>query len=209
MKSVLYSIQPWHVANILSGDKDLEIRLRIPNLMPPYKAYIYCTMGGAKKPADYLYISSDGKPVFGSPENKAHCNGKVIAEFVCDYTKDFLWVENEYPYKGGEYAISDDELEQTCLTYQQLCDYGDQRDLHGIHISELKVYDEPRELREFVVEGDCDCMNCRKCIWADPGNGYNVEDDCNLPYEYMGKGISLKPLFRPPQSWCYVEELPL
>ena len=189
MKSVLYSIQPWHVANILSGDKELEIRLRIPNLTPPYKAYIYCTMGGAKKPADYLYISSDGKPVFGSPENKAHCNGKVIAEFVCDYTKDFLWVENEYPYKGGEYVISDDELERTCLTYQQLCDYGGQRDLHGIHISELKVYDEPQPLSRY--------MRC-KYPW-----------DCGACDEFNGLDMVCKRKIRPPQSWCYVEELPL
>lgn len=154
-------------------------------------------MGGAKKPADYLYFRSDGKPAFGSPDNKSCCNGKVIAEFVCDYTKDFLWVENEYPYKGGEYAISDDELERTCLTYQQLCDYGRQRDLHGIHISELKVYDEPKPLGAFYKEcaGLYNTGLCYECEMA-------VGEECDCATN--GRVF----LVRPPQSWCYVEELP-
>lgn len=194
MKSVLYSIQPWHVANILSGDKDLEIRLRIPNLKPPYKAYIYCTMGNPKKPSDYLFINYEKKPVFGEPHLNRCCNGKVVAEFVCDYTKDFLWAENEYPYKGGEYVISDDELERTCLTYQQLCDYGDQRDLHGIHISELKVYDEPKKLSEFRRP----CDNSLFC------------ESCGMYSNNTGRcGNAALAITRPPQSWCYVEELPL
>lgn len=50
-------------------------------------------------------------------------------------------------------------------------------------------------------------MNCHKCGWFERGNGYNVEDDCGLVYEYMGSGKTLKPLFRPPQSWCYVEDM--
>ena len=188
MKSVLLSIRPWHVANILTGDKDLEIRLRIPNLTPPYKAYIYCTRGILRKPSDYLYISSDGKPVFGSPENKAHCNGKVIAEFVCDYTMDFPRLTGENTVYADGYAITDKELERACLTETQLWCYGEGKDLHGIHISNLKVYDEPKTLGEFNFA--CD---------KDPGMDCTICAEAGL--------LQCYPVTKPPQSWCYVEEL--
>lgn len=84
---------------------------------------------------------------------------------------------------------------------------GYDKKAYAWHISDLEIYDTPKELSEFLTEGDCTCENCRKCIYFDRGNGYNVEDDCLLPYEYLETGKTLKPLFRPPQSWCYVEEL--
>lgn len=34
---------------------------------------------------------------------------------------------------------------------------------YGWHISDLVIYDKPLELRQFVIEGDCDCSNCRNC----------------------------------------------
>ena len=51
------------------------------------------------------------------------------------------------------------------------------------------------------------CMNCRKCAWFDAGNGYNVEADCNLAYKGIRDKKTYKPIIRPPQSWCYVEEV--
>ena len=188
MKSVLYSIQPWHVANILSGDKDLEIRLRIPRLKPPYKAYIYCTRGILRKPGDYLFINYEKKPVFGEPHLKRCCNGKVVAEFICDYTRDFPRLTGEGPVFADGYAITDKELERACLTENQLWRYGEGKDLHGIHISNLKVYDEPKALGEFNFA--CD---------KDPGM------DCTLCAE-LGL-LQCYPITRAPQSWCYVEEL--
>ena len=78
---------------------------------------------------------------------------------------------------------------------------------YGWHINDLVIYDKPKELSEFYVEGDCDCMNCRNCAWFDRGNGYNVEDDCNLAYKGADEHKSYKPIKRPFQSWGYVEEL--
>jgi hypothetical protein len=50
-------------------------------------------------------------------------------------------------------------------------------------------------------------MNCKNCAWFDRGNGYNVEDDCNLAYKGADEHKSYKPIKRPFQSWGYVEEL--
>lgn len=203
MKSVMISIQPKWCELIARGQKTIEVRKTKPKLDTPLKVYIYCTK------------DKHGWFDFGKKER---LDGKVIGEFVCDriyqYASDLF---RSAPVDGTDISTGE-MVELSCLSAQALYKYEHSTEpkenciclvgVYGWHISDLIIYDKPRELREFVVEGDCDCMNCRKCIWADPGNGYNVEDDCNLPYEYMGKGISLKPLFRPPQSWCYVEELP-
>lgn len=161
-------------------------------------------------------------------------SGKVIGEFVCDFIAEYeseLWDDETYEriqeryepedfVEYGEYeyqtiADSGDSFwkenmlcKASCLTVEELRKYIGPgiSDFYGWHISDLVIYDKPLEVKQFVVEGDCDCSNCKCCYWFDGGNGYNVEADCNLGYEYLGSGKTVKPLFRPPQSWCYVEE---
>ena len=199
-KAILISIQPKWCSLIANGKKTLEIRKTRPKLEAPFKCYIYCTLGKPKDSHKLLEIhGSDGKI------RKA--NGMVIGEFVCDKItclgnvatdqwKCLLGSTHEY--------LKRIVTRNACLTEDELLAY---RGKYGWHISDLVIYDRPQELNRFVVEGDCDCMNCRKCSWFNRGNGYNVEDDCDLGYENIYRKKSLKPLFRPPQSWCYVEDL--
>ena len=186
MKSVLISIQPKWCELIASGKKTVEVRKTRPKLDTPFKCYIYCT-----NTRPYLVWGD----VF---------NGKVIGEFVCDRIDEIGYS----PEMHGQYISDIKDLHKvSCLDFEQMFDYIADGYGYGWHISDLEIYDTPKELSEFLVEGDCTCENCRKCKYFDRGNGYNVEDDCLLPYQYLGTGKTLKPLFRPPQSWCYVEEL--
>jgi hypothetical protein len=136
--------------------------------------------------------------------------GKVGMRFVCDqitlwnYDQAFDESMGVFIDKFG-YDITDYELGKTCLTYEEFEKYGNTNNLYGLNTTDLVVYDEPRELSEFYTEGDCDCMNCKKCYWFDRGNGYNVENDCNLAYKCVELHKSFKPIIRPPQSWCYIE----
>ena len=193
MKSVLISIQPKWCELIASGKKTVEIRKTKPKIYTPFKCYIYCT----KSKKTYESFAVSGKPY--------ECGGKVIGEFVCD---DFTYIEAGYDTNGNKHlyntafvehrmAIPDLELFEYLYKRREKCGGW------AWHISNLVIYDKPKELSEFVVEGDCSCNGCNKCKWFDKGNGYNVEDDCRLPYEYDFK--SVRPLKRPPQSWCYVE----
>lgn len=194
MKAVLISIRPKWCSKIVNGEKTIEVRKTKPKLEPPFKCYIYMTKGFAS----YAVLNN-----MWCHNNGGMC---VIGEFVCDRI-------SEFKYKGGGFLVQGsipttiDELARSCLTDKEFRDYAKENTVFGWHISDLKVYDKPLELRQFTTEGDCDCMNCRKCFWSEPGNGYNVEDDCGLVYEYLGTGKTLKPLFRPPQSWCYVEDM--
>ena len=119
--------------------------------------------------------------------------GKVIGEFICDKIISFGYDEHIcYPtpaYEGDDsihdcgegYWITGEELEQTCLTYEELCAYGKGKDLYGLHISNVVIYDKPKDLSEFRS------YNCSVCI---DDNGYPMPTHS---------------ITRAPQSWCYVE----
>lgn len=129
-------------------------------------------------------------------KNKGGC-GKVIGQFKV--------VQNiEYdPLQHHLYSL--DFIEDGCVPIEDLIEYANGDVIYGNVLENIERYDKPRELSEFYAEGDCDCMNCKKCAWFDKGNRYNVEDDCNLAYKGIELHKSLKPIIRPPQSWCYVE----
>lgn len=187
-RAVLISIQPKWCELIASGKKTVEVRKTRPKIDVPFKCYIYMTAGDASYP-----VTVDGFPMI------CHNNGgkSVIGEFVCDeiYSDAFFNVKTSML------------LDNACLTLMEIGRYLKPKQLaHFWHISNLIIYDRPKELSEFYVEGDCGCLNCKNCAWFDRGNGHNVEDDCYLAYKGISEHKSFKPITRPPQSWCYVED---
>ena len=169
MKSVLISIQRPHMDNIKALIKKIEIRKNKPNQETPFPCFIYET------------------------KTKGGC-GKVIGEFVCDKVTEYIAYKTQ---KGSKlcknpffYACL--PIQEMCLTIEQVEDYGKGKTLYGWHISDLKIYDEPKELREFKrwnrTEENAPCAHTK---WLYP--------DC--------KDCKACNLTRPPQSWCYVESL--
>lgn len=157
MKEVLISIKPKWCELIASGKKTIEVRKSLPKVKEPFKVYIYCT-ANKQGVNDLLEIhGTDGKI------RKA--NGKVIGEFVCEVVT---------VAHCGHYTIL--PKSKTMIDEFDLLDYADGKTVYGWHISDLVIYDEPKELSEFWVEG------------------YQTYD---CP--------PLKKLKRPPQNWCYVE----
>ena len=229
MRAVLISIQPKWCELIASGKKTIEVRKTRPKLNTPFKVYIYCTK--AKVVAKYIFRPED-YPEYMRPDKTVFCkgrdtsspfcdpkngNGKVIGEFVCDkiynyYADDFVGAEDvdgtiRTEPKEGEFAYWIPDEKSTCLTYAEILRYGNGKTLYGWHISDLKIYDQPKELSQFIIPSyGHGCVNddeCRGCNFFDRGNGFNVEDDCNAHFctdDY-------KPMRKSPQSWCYVEQL--
>lgn len=70
---------------------------------------------------------------------------KVMGEFICDRIDRVLW-DGEY---GAGYDCSDDDVAAACLTREELDAYGKHRPLYLWHISDLKLYSEPKELTQF------------------------------------------------------------
>ena len=179
MKSVLISIQPKWCELIASGKKTIEVRKTKPKLETPFKVYIYETKGKTEIPT---FIDEEGHAIYQG-------RGQVIGEFVCDA---ILPISIKYSNPNSRVALK--EFPFTCLTDKEIMDYlGNGKTGYGWHISNLVIYDKPRELSEFKKECNGICLNTKKRI--------NCE-------RFLKEGFScdnLKPLKRPPQSWCYVE----
>lgn len=197
MKSVLISIQPKWCELITSGKKTIEVRKTRPKLETPFKCYIYCTK--SKEVMFTVFLNEPDREV-------EYLSGKVIGEFVCDF------IDETYPIHVPQInkTIYTDEwvkgsrAENACLSIEEISEYGKGKPLYGWHISNLKFYDKPKELGEFFVKGECENLDfCRFCSNFHEGRGWLDgstcdEDDCIT--------FGIKPIRRPPQSWCYVEE---
>ena len=181
-KAVLISIRPKWVEKITSGEKTIEVRKTRPKLATPFKAYIYCTQ--PKYPHEDFILTDYPKPQF-------YGGGKVIGEFTCDCITPLynVCMDDWKRLAGGLHNIEKELVNQACLTEAQLHTYAGGKNCFAWHISDLRIYDEARELSEFQrVTDPCDSCHAE----------YTWEcTDCKK----LGSDIK-----RPPQSWCYVEE---
>lgn len=191
-KAVLISIRPKWCELIANGTKTVEVRKSRPKLHTPFKCYIYCTQ--PRYPHED-YIETD------YPKPQFYGGGKVIGEFTCEriyeIRKRGIPENFDYCYLSlNEWGNDDIETEiraisASCVSKEKLNAYGDKAPLlYGWHISDLKIYDKPRELREFKKSN-------RDCFYADLGLAKRDCPDCK------NSGCFLK---LAPQSWCYVEE---
>ena len=204
MKSVLISIQPKWVEKIAKGEKTIEVRKSRPKLETPFKCYIYCTIGkGYLFWVDKEIKDTDGLPKGLKAYNSYLGNRSVIGEFVCDRIEEYLC--EEYEWGDGdvslEYRIRTIEGEKTCLDYDEIREYGNEKPLYFWHISDLKIYDKPKELSEFYsAKWDMPCEHKKRgfnmdfCMAYENGSHFCKECICDK-----------KRLTQPPQSWCYVE----
>jgi len=178
MKTILMSIQPKWVKKIISGEKIIEVRKTAPKEVP-FKVYIYCTGVKNLNLTEYVKLHSETGGAID------YWHGKVVAEFVCDEV-DTIPVDSE-----AFAAIS----KPACLTTDELIEYCSGKDMYGLHISNLKVYDEPKKLSDFrKPDTSCGFYNpdLERC-----DSGYNCE---RCVYNDLT-------ITRPPQSWQYVQEL--
>lgn len=134
----------------------------------------------------YIYETNWCDNTYWKHQHKGRL-GKVIGEFVC---KGIMQPNDSLKLMA----------KQSCLAERELIDYSKGKHLYGWRIADLRIYDKPKELSEFFHYcGDdpkCDC--CEEHYYSNTECG--KEDYCCSIIE------GCKPLKRPPQSWCYVEE---
>nr|DAG75285.1 MAG TPA: hypothetical protein [Caudoviricetes sp.] len=187
-KAVMISIKPQRCELVTQGKETVEVRKTKPKLKTPFKCYIYETKG--------LYRGSTGCLFQGL--------GKVIGEFVCDYIEEYLSVKSKIT-GCVEYQISLQKLcEDIDLSIHEFCSYGNGKPLYGWHISDLVIYDKPKELYEF--DKPCTdpyqyCEVCKHGLVQYPSDIETYEDLAGCCYDT----VCLNQLQKPPQSWCYVE----
>lgn len=173
-KAVLISIRPEWCDKISRGEKTIELRKTRPNIDTPFTAYIFKT--GEYIPAYVL-----------SPYSGKRKPGQVIGEFFCTDIDRYLRVgtmqsDIEYLKVLPDYFTKPVDFDSLCMTRKQFEEYGKGRGLYGWHISNLTIYDKPKELSEF--------WSWQPSVeWID---GYPMPTHL---------------IRRAPQSWMYVEEL--
>lgn len=206
MKSVLISIQPKWCELIASGKKTVEVRKTKPKLETPFKVYIYMTKNFSRGINSSFYY---------------YKSGKVIGEFVCDFITNYeaeLWDDETYE-RIQEFYEPDDFNEYGEYEYQTLADNSDDfwkeqhlckvsclsieelrkyiglgiNEFYGWHISNLVIYNKPRELSKFITPTDCNSKVAKDMMC----------NTCCLSSNFCSK--KPKRITKPPQSWCYVE----
>ena len=184
-KAVLISIRPEWCQLITSGKKTIEVRKTRPKMEPPFLCYIYCT--------------KDFKPNVSYSSKTWTRRGKILGEFVCDQIDHFdsafdEWARSTAPAgsvidsMGWEKFTKAVEV-NACMTMKQLAEYfPEDVSAYLWHISDLKVYDKPKELSEFRrpcnKTANTSCFLCDRCTRDADGVCCNNHID------------------RPPQSWC-------
>lgn len=201
MKEVLISIQPEWCELIANGTKTVEVRKTKPKLNTPFKCYIYCTKGKQQylQSRSNMFFYLESKDFIGGHGAGLYTrlNGKVIGEFLCNETTRIAHCG--YDNRRIELNIVDENLtikkldegflSRCQLSYSDIEKYANGGDVYGWHISDLVIYDEPKNLSEFKK------IN-RECWYADLGLAKRDCLECKNEECYVS---------RPPQSWCYVE----
>ena len=187
----MISIRPEWCQKIMAGRKTIEVRKTKPKLIPPFKCYIYCTQS-----ADMLWILKEGERSLHPDKiadvfKAAKCggayrgNGKVIGEFTCNRVTNL--------FSNSRFWLDEDDVLHTCLSAAEMRKYANgAHGLYGWHISNLKIYDTPKELIEFHTWKKC--KSCNKSGYESTACIY--DENCIIPAA----------ITKAPQSWCYVEE---
>ena len=198
-KAVMLSIRPKWCEKIASGEKTIEVRKTKPKLDTPFKCYIYETQG---------WWERDGIMAF-------RLGGHVIGKFTCDRIygigKRGIPENFDYCYLSlNEWGNDDIEVEiraisASCVSKEELNAYGSKAPfLYGWHITDLKIYNTPKELSEFspVCRYKNDDKSCQSRRVACSYQKYDYNPDGSINLVECGRTLE-----RPPQSWCYVEAI--
>lgn len=165
-QEIAISIRPGHAKNILTGKKKIEIRTKFPK-GARYKIYIYVTKSD---PYLFTYEDYDGAITLDTsrffPEYFENVlNGKIVASFIADKVEE-IKLEEYDDYNFSHYSsmnfetktLNEDELcKKSCLTADELAEYlgmYKEKDVYGyaIHITNLKIFKDPKELSEFGIK---------------------------------------------------------
>lgn len=202
MKSIIISIKPYWVFLIIAKtmgrniakEKTIEVRKTCPKDDEWNKiGKIYCT----KDKQSFNCIPKEYQPFMQK------FLGKVIGEFVCNEITRIA--RCGYDNERIELNIVDQNLtikkldevflSRCQLSYSDIEKYANGGEVYGWHISNLKLYKEPKDISESYKDGMLSYDDWLYGI-------YNGDGGARSSYESYKNAFKLS---KAPQSWCYVE----
>lgn len=187
MNSVMLSIQPKWVEKIVNGEKTIEVRKTRPKIETPFKCDIYMSQGDLKD------LGSHSEWIYKNRK-------KVIGEFICDKVYSIKNQGSSFVVVNEEQGVTNEIARQSCLDYDDMVGYLGNKDGYGLHITALKIYDNPKELSEFNRPCVSPTHDCEDCIQGKTPYTWDFDED-------KGTIFCTRKIKIPPQSWQYVEEL--
>lgn len=227
MKAVMLSIRPEWCKKIACGEKTVEVRKTRPKQEPPFKCYIYCTKPSKRAqticgaqiintdelyrlPSKEIKHGYSGEIMLypsGQWDDNNFLSGKVIGEFLCRRIEDYSEWKYDLPSLYRHVNLF------AHIDYPELYEYLPNGGGYGWHISDLKIYDEPKTITEFLSVDKHAVKNCpyrertgqaeivtRHNGWI-KGSYLCLIDGITWCYPCHTKNLE-----RAPQSWCYVED---
>lgn len=184
MKAILISIKPQWVSKILNGTKTIEIRKTMPKCDLPIDVYIYCT-----KDKDILYENVLTNNFYLNLHNPAigveKRNGKVVAKFTLNRVE-------EISYSNSIYMVWNYTTHRACITEKEMVNYLKGKKGYAWYISNLVIFDRPRELGEFnnlCPRKDEKCHLCKYWVYNKIGTYGRCKNE----------------LTKAPQNFVYIE----
>lgn len=182
MKAIIQSYTPQECKRIANRQQTIKVCKNAPK-DTPFKVYIYCTKDG------YAYrCRIDENSKLAIPEL---WNGKVIGEYVCEKVDvaevrgRLLGLYNSRFVDASDFSL----IVKRCLDNSELSNYGRGKPISCLYISNVKIYDKPKEMKKFG-------KYVKKQNIIDKG--------CEVIIENWTEFV---PIRRPPHGWQYVEEL--
>jgi hypothetical protein len=172
------------------------------------EVFIYCTKGKELNFNAYenqweYNIPKDKKLINPSIHN---VNGKVCFEFVCDRVQEITSRKICGEWASYTETMSEFDLSQvSCVENKEIVRYLKGKNGYSLHISELKVYDTPKELGEFHKVGYAEAMNDiddNKADYIGCECYKQHEDEFEKAFADARKQYGITRAF---QSWGYVE----
>lgn len=216
MKAVMKSVSPQICEKVANGDCTILVSKTAPKCEEPFKCYIYCT---SAKP--YLYKEAnppfelflDSELYKGKGYDDRLFSSKVIGEFICDKViKTCGWRLRGDTQQCAKRTTAEEAFpELSCLTIDEIVKYAgsENREVCGLHISDLKIYDEPKQISDFLKP--CPdpyqyCTICKHCVKIIPPDEEEYAFYHGGHYDYCEEHC-MNILRNPPKGWQYVEEL--
>lgn len=201
MKVIMKTIKPKTCANIINLIQSILVikskreATAIQKLIDAYgfaEIYAYCSksntqylVGSKNKVCEIITKSANTR--FSPSIDKYTGNGKVLFKFRCYKVEEIgMWNYSEY---GTPTLMENSLCLYSCLNFLELKDYLKGKIGYAIHISDLEIFDRPRDVSEFHTN-----------IKKEPPEEL-LCPECGKPMEYY----EYKYLTKAPQNFCYVE----
>lgn len=207
MKAIIQSYTPQECERIINGRQTIKVCKNAPK-DTLFKVYIYCTKkgdmffhGGIGEKQVLYYNPDEKRYKFDYPLELMCCknkytkdnflSGKVIGEYVCEKVDvaevggKLLGLYNSRFVDASDFSL----IVKRCLDNSELSNYSRGKSISCLHISNVKIYDKPKELSEFG-------KYVKKQNIIDKG--------CEVIIENW---TEFEPIRRPPHGWQYVEEV--